>query len=250
MLAPPVPFLPEAVHGSLVVVARVCYSGPDVGEHAVRALRDIATPLADLLEPMPYAALLEEEAPDHGLRPAIHTMFIDHLDESKASVILEHLAAGQSWLRMVQFRVLGGAVSEVAADETAYAHRASKILVNVVHGDQPDLSWANGWVRAVAGDLYQGIDGAYVNFFGPDDRRIEAAYPAPTLARLRSIRRPTTRTTCSGTTSTSSRLDGGDTGPQRALRNEMVSVSIALGLLSLNDQRLLVSGPRCVLCQT
>jgi glycerate kinase len=37
--------------------------------------------------------------------------------------------------------------------------------------------------------LYQGDDGAYVNFFGPADAdRIQAAYPAKTLARLRRIK--------------------------------------------------------------
>jgi berberine-like enzyme len=41
----------------------------------------------------------------------------------------------------------------------------------------------------VARDLYQGDPGAYVNFLGPDDGgRAEAAYPRPTLARLRRIK--------------------------------------------------------------
>lgn len=85
--------------------------------------------------------------------------------------------------------MLGGAVSEVSVDATAYAHRRSKILVNVVHGEQPDLAWADRWTRDVARDLYQGDDGAYVNFLGLDDsERVERAYPAATLARLRSIK--------------------------------------------------------------
>jgi hypothetical protein len=189
MLAPPLPFLPAGVEGSLVVMARVCYAGPDDGTEAVRPLREIAPPLVDTLQPMPYAALMDEEPPDRGTRPAIQTMFIDHLDEPTASVIVEHLARARSWLRLVQFRVLGGAIGEVAEDATAYAHRASKLLVNVVHGEQPDEDWANRWARTVARDLYQGDPGAYVNFLGPDDGgRVEAAYPRPTLARLRRIK--------------------------------------------------------------
>jgi hypothetical protein len=189
MQAPPLPFLPDGVAGTLVVFARVCYAGPADGGDAVRALRDIAPPLLDLLQPMAYEALLEDEAPDRGARPAVQTMFIDHIDAATAGVIIDHLALARSWLRLVQFRVLGGAVSDIPADRTAYAHRASKILVIVAHGDEPDLQWADRWTRAVAHDLYQGDDGAYVNFLGPDDAgRITSAYPPDTLARLRRIK--------------------------------------------------------------
>ena len=188
MPAPPLPFLPPDLVGTLVVLARVCYAAPTAGEEGVRQLREVATPLADLLQPMPYAALFDQEAPDRGMRPAIKTMFLDHIDEPVAATMLDHLARGMSWLRVVQFRVLGGAVSRVAENATAYGHRASPILVNLIHGE-PDEAWANRWVHVLARDLYQGIEGGYVNFLGPDEaNRVETAYPPRTLARLRSIK--------------------------------------------------------------
>ena len=42
-------------------------------------------------------------------------------------------------MRAVQLRVLGGAVARVPADATAFAHRASRIMVNVAaFYDGPD----------------------------------------------------------------------------------------------------------------
>ena len=56
--APPLPFLPEAVHGSRVAVVLACYAGDmDKGEAAVAALRRLGDPIADVLAPMPYLAL-------------------------------------------------------------------------------------------------------------------------------------------------------------------------------------------------
>src|SRR5215207_3871491 len=52
--------------------------------------------------------------------------------------------------------------------------------------------------------LYQGDDGAYINFFGPHDgERIEAAYPGETLARLRRIKATYDPMNLSATTTTS-----------------------------------------------
>jgi FAD/FMN-containing dehydrogenase len=189
MAAPPLPFVPVDMDGALVVLARVCYAGPANGPEAVRPLREIGTPIADLLQPMPYAALFDEQTPDRGQRPAIKTMFVDRIDTSVAATMLEHLGRAESWLRLVQFRILGGAISRVAADATAYAHRASKILVTMAHGAEPDGAAAARWTQALARDLHQGDDGAYVNFLGPDDtHRVAAAYPEPTLTRLRRIK--------------------------------------------------------------
>jgi hypothetical protein len=55
MPAPPMPFLPAELHGKLIVMAMLVYAGdPEAGERAVAPFRKLATPLADLVRPMPY----------------------------------------------------------------------------------------------------------------------------------------------------------------------------------------------------
>ena len=116
-------------------------------------------------------------------------MFVDHIDESVAATILEGLNRSNSWLRLVHFRVLGGAISRIAPDATAYAHRKARIIMLVAQALQDDELAARQWTEELAADLYQGDDGAYISFFGPHDGdRIEAAYPGETLARLRRIK--------------------------------------------------------------
>jgi FAD/FMN-containing dehydrogenase len=190
MPAPPMPLIPQAMYGQLVILARVCYAGDlKKAEQAVQRLRDIAAPAVDLVQPMPYAGLFDEEAPSKGHPVAVRNMFVDHLDESAGATIVDGLNRSDTWLRAVQFRVLGGAISRVAPDATAYAHRNAKIMINIVRALEDGEAAARHWTEQLAEKLDQDVEGAYVNFFGPHDGdRIEAAYPDRTLARLRRIK--------------------------------------------------------------
>jgi FAD/FMN-containing dehydrogenase len=190
MPAPPMPFIPAEMQGQIVIMAVVCYAGDlQPAEEKLRPLREIATPVLDMVQPMPYAALLDDEVPVRGHAMAIRSMFVDHIDESVGATILEGLNRSDSWFPFVQFRVLGGAISRVAPDATAYAHRKSPIMVIVARPLEADELAARQWTEELAAALYQGDDGAYINFFGPHDGdRIEAAYPGETLARLRRIK--------------------------------------------------------------
>ena len=186
--APPMRVIPQDVHGQLIILARICYAGElQKAEQAVQPLRDIAAPVLDLVQPMPYAALLDEEAPSKGHSVAVRNMFVDHIDETVGATIVEGLNRSDSWLRAVQFRVLGGAISGIAPDATAYAHRKAAIMINVIRALEDDE--ARRWTEELAEGLDQGVEGAYVNLFGPHDGdRIAAAYPGATLARLRRIK--------------------------------------------------------------
>lgn len=58
VLAPPMPFIPPEKQGIPVVGILVCYTGDLVeGERIVAPLRQLATPIADLISPMPYPAI-------------------------------------------------------------------------------------------------------------------------------------------------------------------------------------------------
>ena len=92
---------------------------------------------------------------------------------------------------VAQLRTLGGAMARVPVDATAFAHRQSKIMVNVAALYQhPDEIAVHGpWVEALAAALHQGDDGAYVNFLADEgEERIRAAYPGSTWDRLRRIK--------------------------------------------------------------
>ena len=56
--APPLPFLPESVHGQEVLVIAACFTGrPEDADAALRPLRAIGTPHADVIGPDPDVLL-------------------------------------------------------------------------------------------------------------------------------------------------------------------------------------------------
>ena len=193
MTAPPLPFLPAELHGKLVVMALMCYAGDPVeGDHCLATFRGLATPLADLLRPMAYAEIFPPDDASYHPTAVGRTMFVDRIDRDDAKTILDFLASSDAPLRVAQLRVLGGAMARVAPDATAFAHRRSRLLVNVAafYTGEADRTARQQWVNQFAAALHQGNEGAYVNFLnneGPD--RVRAAYPGSTWNRLRAIKR-------------------------------------------------------------
>ena len=94
-------------------------------------------------------------------------------------------------MRVAQIRVLGGAIARVPPEATAYAHRTSRIMVNVAafHTGAADQAVRERWVTQFADALNQGDGGAYVNFVGDEGpARVRAAYPGATWQRLAAIK--------------------------------------------------------------
>jgi FAD/FMN-containing dehydrogenase len=87
--------------------------------------------------------------------------------------------------------VLGGAMARVPADATAFAHRGSRIMVNVAtfYEGPDDKDRRTAWVDGLAAALQQDDHGAYVNFLGDEgEDRIRAAYPGSTWNRLAAVK--------------------------------------------------------------
>src|SRR5215207_331798 len=192
MPAPPMPFVPAEHHGRLVVMGTVCYAGPaEAGERALAPFRALAEPLADMVRPTTYPEIFPPDPPDFHPTAVTHTMFVDRVDEELAATILERLEASDAPMRVMQLRVLGGAIARVPAEATAYAHRGSRIMANVAsfYVGPHDKPAREAWVSELAGRLRQDDTGAYVNFLGDDGaERIRAAYPDATWDRLRAIK--------------------------------------------------------------
>jgi FAD/FMN-containing dehydrogenase len=193
MVAPPMPFLPEAAHGQLVVLALLCYAGDaEAGERALAPFRALAEPLADMLQPMSYAEMFAPEEEEYHPTAVSRTMLVDTVDREVAGAIMRHLEASDAPVRVAQLRVLGGAMARVPADATAFAHRDSRIMVNLAafYEGPDDRVVRQAWVDEFAAALHQGDSRAYVNFLGdegPD--RVHEAYPGSTWDRLAEVKR-------------------------------------------------------------
>jgi FAD/FMN-containing dehydrogenase len=192
MKAPPLPFVPAEHHGRPVVMALLAHTGEvQAGEHAVDRLRALATPIADMVRPMPYPALFEGPEPERGQAAEARTLFADRLDGRAASAVVEAVERSTAPRAVAQLRVLGGAFARVPADATAFAHRDRRIMATVVAMyERPEERAAHeAWAVALAGELRDGADGAYAGFLGDEGpARVRAAYPGAHWERLAAIK--------------------------------------------------------------
>ena len=192
MPAPPMPFLPAEAHGKMIIMGMIAFAGDaEAGARAIAPFRALAKPLADMVKPMPYPEMYPPEDPNYHPPAIARTMFIDSVNRDVAGTILKHLNASDASLRVAQLRVLGGAAARVATDATAYAHRASRIMVNVAafYDGPADRPVREKWVVDFSAALQQKDDGAYVNFVADEgEERVRAAYPGGTWDRLRKIK--------------------------------------------------------------
>jgi FAD/FMN-containing dehydrogenase len=191
--APPLPFVPAEVHGQLVVMGLLCYAGPpDEAEPLLATFRSLATPIADMVKPIPYPEMYLPEEEDFHPTVIGRTMFLDSVHQDVAEMIVERLQSSDATMRATQLRVLGGAIARVPADATAYAHRGSRIMTNVAafYDGPEDKAVREAWVNEFAADLRQSDTGAYANFLGDEGaERVRAAYPDGTWDRLTAIKR-------------------------------------------------------------
>jgi FAD/FMN-containing dehydrogenase len=193
MPAPPMPFVASEHHGKLVIFAMMCYAGAvEAGERVMAPFRALATPIVDMVKPSRYPDMYPPEDPDYHPIGTSRTMFIDSFDRRVAETIVEHLNATDAQMRVAQIRVLGGAMARVPVDATAFAHRRSRIMVNVaaLYERSDQAARYEPWVNGLVAALKQGDSGAYVNFLVDEgEARIRAAYPGKTWDRLRAIKR-------------------------------------------------------------
>jgi FAD/FMN-containing dehydrogenase len=192
MTAPPMPFLPPEVHGKLIIMAIMVYAGDvEAGQGVLAPFRALAKPFADMLRPMKYPEIYAGEQEGYHPIAAARTMFVDRIDRSVSEAILNQLQASTASMAVAQLRVLGGAMARVPVDATAFAHRNSRIMVNLaaLYEKPEDKLTHEAWVTDAATALLQSDHGAYVNFLGSEgEERIRAAYPGKTWERLAQIK--------------------------------------------------------------
>jgi FAD/FMN-containing dehydrogenase len=195
MHAPPAPFVPVDRIGETVLMIIVCWTGDIAeGERALAPLRTLATPVADAVGPMPYPALYQITAPQaapHGA--AVRMMFADALGDATLDAALAAMERATSPLCLVQFRGMGGAITRVSNDATAFAHRERNYFVAIigVWMDPTDAGAAHSaWTESVWQAIRHDGVGVYANFLADEGAcRVHDAYPPATYARLAAIKR-------------------------------------------------------------
>jgi FAD/FMN-containing dehydrogenase len=181
--APPLPFLPEEVHGTEVVVLAAMYAGDMAdGEEALAPLRAIGNPIADVIGPHPFAGW--QQAFDPLLTPGERNYWKTHdfaeLSDGLIDTVIDYMGRLPDPQSEIFFGQLGGAQSRVPDDATAYQGRKSAYVMNV-HGRWSDPAKDDSsiaWCRDLFASTAPFATGeAYVNFLTDEEGdRLEDAY--------------------------------------------------------------------------
>jgi FAD/FMN-containing dehydrogenase len=193
--APPLPFLPAEWHGREVVVLAMCYIGPpDKAEAVTAPFRRIGRPIADVVGPAPFAAW--QQAFDPLLTPGARNYWKSHdvatFDDASLEIIRKAIGTLPTEECEVFFGHVGGALTRVATDGTAWPNRAEHFAVNVhtrwreARDDARCLAWARGLYEALAPHA---MGSRYVNFIPEGDEAAVADAYGANYERLVGIKR-------------------------------------------------------------
>jgi len=141
---------------------------------------------------MTYPEIFQPEEGEYHPTAVARTMFVDRIDHGTAQDIVARLEASDASVRVAQLRALGGAMARVPPEATAFAHRTSRIMVNLAafYEGPEERDAREVWVSDFAAALQQGDTGIYVNFLGAEgEARVRQAYPGSTWDRLVTIKR-------------------------------------------------------------
>ena len=177
--APPEEFIPEEWHGKLVAVTAGMWNGPvEEGKRALKPLREVAEPIADLYGEIPYAGLQSMIDDPPGKRNWWTAEYLDELPDAALDAIVAY--AEQMPLSFTQLLVVpwGGEVAR--RTDSPLAKRDATYIVHpfcVWEGaerDEEHISWGRA-VRDVLAPWKSG--GVYLNFVGDEgEERVRAAF--------------------------------------------------------------------------
>ena len=164
---------------------------PQGAAAAIDPIRRLGTVIGDNVTLQPYADVLAAGVvPPPTIQVAVRSAFVD---PEPVPVVLEILAEASASRQspLIALRSLGGAVSRVPADATAYAHRQAELLVvTTAAGPKAAVEAARPGLDATWGRLAPHVDGAYANFLATaSDDDVAAIYPLETYDRLAAVKR-------------------------------------------------------------
>ena len=195
MNAPPAPFVPDEVRGrSLAGVSAAWFGDADDGERVLAPLRTaLGRPAIDLLGVLPYCILqqsVDASAP-WGMRSHLKGDFLGELNDAAVDALADRAGERSHPMSHVLVRRLGGAIADVPADATAFAHRDAVHMTTIVGvwdaGADPAPETA--WARATWAATRRVARGTYVNHLEDEGvARVREAYPAATFERLTALK--------------------------------------------------------------
>ena len=180
-------------HKAVAVVP--CYVGdPAEGERVIAPLKKLGTVAMEKVGVMPYTVVqtLFDESAVPGRRFYLRSNYLETIGDTLIETLAGCYAATPSPLNAIVIPSVGGAVSRVAPEATAYYHRQAPYVMSLVNcwldpsEDQPNIEWVRTTWTALTPHLPRRV---YVNELQEEGAdRVRDAY-GPAFSRLAAIKR-------------------------------------------------------------
>jgi FAD/FMN-containing dehydrogenase len=193
-MAPALPFVPEHLHGKPIVGVICCWVGDvDQGEKFLQPLRKFGPPVVDVCFPKPYLthqSMLDPSFP-HGRWYYFKSCDVAELTDEIIDITVDRSLKILSPLTSFPIWQMGGAVSRVRDDETAYNGRGAGFTFNIGGCTQTSDGFdeEREWVREFWSALQPWHQGVYVNFLGDEGQeRVRQAYGPAKYDQLQALK--------------------------------------------------------------
>lgn len=188
--APPLPFLPEKVHGRMVIVVPFVWLGePADGEKLIKPIRETTETLGEGIGMHPWIGWQSgfDGLLGHGARNYWKSHHLKDLSDPCIDKIIEFAGKLPSQECEVFIPHMEGAPSRVLETETAFSHRNTPFVLNIHTRwqDASDDEKCLAWAREFHENTQEFAKGVYVNFLSQEgDDRIKEAYTTEVWNRL------------------------------------------------------------------
>ena len=164
---------------------------PELAAQAIDPIRRLGTVTGDDMALKPYAdTLADGTTPPPGIQLVLRSAFAG---QESVPEVLQILAEVRTSERspFIAVRSVGGAVSRVPGDATAYAHRQAELMVvTTTAGPKRAVEAARPALDVIWRRLAPHVNGAYANFLASaTEQDVAAIYPTQTYQRLAAVKR-------------------------------------------------------------
>ena len=192
--APPLPFLHQEVHGTLVIIVPFVWLGDRAeGEQLIKPLQDITPSHGEYIGMSPWVEWQSgfDGLVVHGARNYWKSHHLKELSEECIDRIIAYAKGLPTDECEIFIPHMEGAPSRVGETQTAFAHRSTPFVLNIhtrwqhVDDDNRCIAWAKNFHQATE-PFAQGV---YVNFLSEEgEARVKDAYTAEVWKRLVEIK--------------------------------------------------------------
>jgi len=193
--APPLAAIPQELHGAPVVAVATCYAGPiEDAEKVLRPMKEFGSPVLDLCFPKPFVAnqaMFDPSFPK-GWWYYFRNADLTELTDDVIDIIADNALKMKSPLTAFPIFQLGGAISRVGENDTAFGGRNAghTININATMSTGEGFAEETEWSRNFWTQLQPYHTSAYVNFLMDEgEDRVRQAYGPEKYDRLKTLKR-------------------------------------------------------------